>query len=236
MNFREFQYRLAEQRCWLDDEPTHASHAGQRQCPRCRRKWSYTAMRRNWRLAELFCSPSNPEYELHRDWGASPDNFGSGHEFTVSNPAQQVIDRVHAAVLLKHGDRVAGVTIPRARKGVINAHAVGRTYTEFELCMLLDYMFEDPDERAPLRAGVYTMAGLHAVPPAEDDTDTLLDALRVIAAADQNKFREILDPILDIIWSDRLFYGGYEGRLSVLYRQFFAPRLHKLGVPAAVWA
>ncbi len=55
MDSLDFDRSLRLQLCWLDGFPTTASHAGQRQCPHCRRKWSYAVLRRQWVLAEEFC-------------------------------------------------------------------------------------------------------------------------------------------------------------------------------------
>jgi hypothetical protein len=56
MTAEEFDQRLARQLCWIDGSPTHASHAGQRQCRHCRRKWSYSTLRKQWELARLYCA------------------------------------------------------------------------------------------------------------------------------------------------------------------------------------
>ncbi len=37
----EYTDHVERARCWFCHEPTHRSHAAQRQCPKCRRKWSY---------------------------------------------------------------------------------------------------------------------------------------------------------------------------------------------------
>lgn len=59
MDAGTFDRHLALELCWLDDFPTVASHAGQRQCPHCRRKWSFAAMRRRWLVAQEFCKGSS---------------------------------------------------------------------------------------------------------------------------------------------------------------------------------
>lgn len=55
----DFDHFLRLGLCWLDGVPTVASHAGQRQCPHCRRKWCYEALRRQWRVAQEFCKGSS---------------------------------------------------------------------------------------------------------------------------------------------------------------------------------
>ena len=59
MNAADFDRHLRLELCWLDGVPTAASHAGQRQCPHCRRKWSYAVLRRQWLIAREFCKGSN---------------------------------------------------------------------------------------------------------------------------------------------------------------------------------
>jgi hypothetical protein len=58
MNAAEFDRFLRLQLCWLDGVPTEQSHAGQRQCPHCRRKWSYANLSRRWLVAQEFCQGS----------------------------------------------------------------------------------------------------------------------------------------------------------------------------------
>ena len=59
MTVADFDRHLRLELCWLDGIPTAASHAGQRQCPHCRRKWSYAVLRRQWVIAQEFCKGSN---------------------------------------------------------------------------------------------------------------------------------------------------------------------------------
>jgi len=47
---------LLEQLCWIDGEPTHASSESQRQCPKCRVKWSYTQATLEFAIFERFCN------------------------------------------------------------------------------------------------------------------------------------------------------------------------------------
>lgn len=41
--------------CWLDGTPTHGSSDLQRQCPKCRQKWSYERLGMELELLELYC-------------------------------------------------------------------------------------------------------------------------------------------------------------------------------------
>jgi hypothetical protein len=228
MELRAFQRRLLGSRCWIDDAPTHASHAGQRQCTQCRRKWSFATLQRHWQLAKFFCAPGKRKFERDRKTRPAPDNFGPGRAFTVSQPDRQVIDRIHAAVLLECGHRVAGRTIARERKTAINAHPVGRIYTTFEILMLVEYFFDDRQTHRESRIALLERAGRRATRAAADSEEALQDALRNIAARHPKKFREIVEPALEAIWTEG--FGGYVDRLAILYRRYFAPKLEALGV------
>lgn len=59
MTAREFDRFLRFRLCWTDGTPTSSSHAGQRQCSQCRRKWSYEVLSRRWVLAGEFCKGSS---------------------------------------------------------------------------------------------------------------------------------------------------------------------------------
>ena len=56
MNAACFNRHLTRQLCWIDGAVTHASSARQRQCPRCRRKWSYEGLSNGWILAQEYCA------------------------------------------------------------------------------------------------------------------------------------------------------------------------------------
>lgn len=51
MTAEDFDHFLRRRICWLDGTPTHASSARQRQCPHCRRKWSYDRLLLRWGAA-----------------------------------------------------------------------------------------------------------------------------------------------------------------------------------------
>lgn len=58
MTASAFNRHLAEKLCWIDGAPTHPSSARQRQCGRCRRKWSYDGLAKSWVLAQEYCAGS----------------------------------------------------------------------------------------------------------------------------------------------------------------------------------
>jgi len=55
MTHTEYERHLIGQLCWNCHAATTASSARQRQCPRCRRKWSYATRRLRWELLKAFC-------------------------------------------------------------------------------------------------------------------------------------------------------------------------------------
>src|SRR5438874_2688600 len=55
MDMAEYERRLLNHLCWACGGPTHKSHAAQRQCRVCRRKWSYARRVIEWRLLMGFC-------------------------------------------------------------------------------------------------------------------------------------------------------------------------------------
>jgi hypothetical protein len=74
----EYRSHLEGQLCWHCHCPTHASHARQRQCPQCRKKWSYDRRRLEWLLAELFCQGLNAHLasrELGISYGTARIHF-----------------------------------------------------------------------------------------------------------------------------------------------------------------
>lgn len=56
MTSKSFDRFLRGRLCWRDGHATHASSACQRQCPHCRRKWSYDRLQMHWNVATAFAS------------------------------------------------------------------------------------------------------------------------------------------------------------------------------------
>ena len=54
-NLGSYRRYLEDRRCWVDGTPTHASSGQQRQCPKCRRKWSYDQRLLQISLLEQYC-------------------------------------------------------------------------------------------------------------------------------------------------------------------------------------
>jgi transposase len=55
MTLDDYERHLIGQLCWLCHAATQRSSARQRQCPRCRAKWSYHHRRTRWELLKAFC-------------------------------------------------------------------------------------------------------------------------------------------------------------------------------------
>ena len=53
---KDFDRFLRGRLCWVDGHATHASSARQRQCPHCRRKWSYDRLQMHWNGAMVFAT------------------------------------------------------------------------------------------------------------------------------------------------------------------------------------
>ena len=54
-----YRHYVAHTLCWLDGTPTHSSSDLQRQCPKCRQKWSYERLGMELELLDLYCQGLN---------------------------------------------------------------------------------------------------------------------------------------------------------------------------------
>lgn len=66
MRLRDYERHLTDQLCWLCHLPTSRSSAQQRQCPRCRRKWSFRQRQLRWDLLRLFATAITPAEAARR--------------------------------------------------------------------------------------------------------------------------------------------------------------------------
>ena len=66
MKAAEYERRLLQQLCWICGAPTTRSSAQQRQCPNCRRKWSFRRRQLRWNLLQLFASGLTPAEAARR--------------------------------------------------------------------------------------------------------------------------------------------------------------------------
>src|SRR3954453_3083624 len=55
MDLNDYERHLVGLLCWTCHAATGPCNARQRQCPRCRRKWSYVRRRTQWELLKAFC-------------------------------------------------------------------------------------------------------------------------------------------------------------------------------------
>ena len=55
MTLNDYERHLIGLLCWRCHEATRPCHLRQRQCPACRRKWSYERRRVQWELLKAFC-------------------------------------------------------------------------------------------------------------------------------------------------------------------------------------
>lgn len=85
MWLEKYKIRLTSQLCWYCHVPTTKSYRAQRQCPKCRRKFSYHNRLIEFQLLEAFCSHHNAHETSKRICVA----YGTAHkhferfEFTV---------------------------------------------------------------------------------------------------------------------------------------------------------
>ena len=69
---RDYERYLEAQLCWHCGVETTRSHARQRQCPRCRKKWSYFRLQQEWLVLKGFCDGQNAHRtgrDLHIAYG-----------------------------------------------------------------------------------------------------------------------------------------------------------------------
>ena len=55
MDLEDYERHLVGLLCWACHSATGRCNARQRQCPRCRKKWSYDRKRTRWELLKAFC-------------------------------------------------------------------------------------------------------------------------------------------------------------------------------------
>ena len=55
MTYEDYERHLVGLLCWVCHAATGPCNARQRQCPRCRREWSYDRRRTQWELLKAFC-------------------------------------------------------------------------------------------------------------------------------------------------------------------------------------
>lgn len=66
MRLKDYQRHLVEELCWVCHRRTGPSSGRQKQCQRCRRKWSYRQRQVRWNLLRLFATAITPAEAARR--------------------------------------------------------------------------------------------------------------------------------------------------------------------------
>ena len=72
LTLRDYERHVEGQLCWDCGVETKRSHARQRQCPKCRKKWSYLRLQQEWLVLKAFCDGQNAHrtgHALHIAYG-----------------------------------------------------------------------------------------------------------------------------------------------------------------------
>ena len=75
MDYRSYEKHLIGELCWDCGEATRRSSLTQRQCPKCRCKWSYRRAQVRWSLLKAFCLGSSA-HQAARTLGC---DYGTAH-------------------------------------------------------------------------------------------------------------------------------------------------------------
>lgn len=132
---------LQEQLCWIDGVQTHASSESQRQCPKCRVKWSYVQSGLEFAIFEQFCNGERAR-RTSENLGCSRNTVNS-HYRTFTNGMEDLV-----AKMLLEGSIA---TNPQSIDEVIKlekALRVGSTRQRASACRYLFLTSLDRDERA----------------------------------------------------------------------------------------
>jgi hypothetical protein len=139
-SIESYRRYLQEQLCWIDGEQTHSSSDSQRQCPKCRVKWSYTQASLEFAIFERFCNGERAR-KTAEALGCSR-NTVMGH---YRNFAQSMEDVV-ARMLIE--ERIA--TTPQSLDEVIlleKALRTGSKHRRTRACLYLFLNSLGPEER-----------------------------------------------------------------------------------------
>lgn len=61
LRWHDFEAYLSSRLCWIDSIPTHGGGGNQRQCPKCRKKWSFIRLEQQALLIRHFCALTTTE-------------------------------------------------------------------------------------------------------------------------------------------------------------------------------
>jgi hypothetical protein len=139
-SIESYRRYLQEQLCWIDGEQTHASSDSQRQCPKCRVKWSYTQATLEFAIFERFCNGERAR-KAAEALGCSR-NTVMGHYRSFSQSMEDVVARM----LIE--ERIA--TTPQSLDEVIlleKALRTGSKHRRTRACLYLFLNSLGPEER-----------------------------------------------------------------------------------------
>jgi len=104
-----YRHYVAQTLCWLDGTPTHSSSDLQRQCPKCRQKWSYERLGMELELLDLYCqglSASAAARQIRCAKNTALNRFGH-----FSGRMQEIV----ATKLIDEGIATSPITVSEAK-------------------------------------------------------------------------------------------------------------------------
>ena len=139
-HYERYRTYLDGQLCWNDGKPTHASSESQRQCPKCRTKWSYTQAKLEFQIFEKFCNGERSS-SAARQIGCSRNTVLSHYRRFVG-----AMEDLIAKKLLDGGIATNPQTIDEVIQ-LERALRVGSTKRRASACRHLFLSGLEPDER-----------------------------------------------------------------------------------------
>ena len=139
-NYRRY---LKDRRCWVDGTPTHASSEQQRQCPKCRLKWSFDNLTREMQLLEEFCLKQSASKAAGK-LGCSK-NTAIVHYRVFCRHMEEVI----AKMIIAHEIALTPIT-SKELKSLEHALNGGREKQRFNACKHLFFISLGVEERMDL--------------------------------------------------------------------------------------
>jgi hypothetical protein len=140
ISIESYRRYLQQQLCWIDGETTHASSDSQRQCPKCRVKWSYTQASLEFAIFERFCNGERSRKAAEALGCSRNTVMGHYRDFAQS------MENVVAKMLVE--ERIA--TTPQSLDEVILLEKALRTGSERRRARACLYLFLNslgPEER-----------------------------------------------------------------------------------------
>jgi transposase len=148
MGVFDYQQFLDEELCWVDGVPTRSSHATQKQCPKCRRKWNFLERRRRFDLLVAYAEGIRAGLAA-ASCGASRNTAQKWFR-ELDTRAADVVRRLHrrgGVALVDEKITLTTIERLRSRSGKYSPHeAVGRAifFNGLELHERISYLI-DPE-------------------------------------------------------------------------------------------